>query len=101
MAGKKTIVRQAELRILASADHESIMLIEGKIAAGLGARNNMQSDTHFKIIRELRLAGYYRKKCDDQCPEQANYPEHHTTDSHSATAITPRIAVGISHPQKT
>jgi hypothetical protein len=41
MARKETVMRQAELCVLATADHERLVLIEGEHASGLRARNDV------------------------------------------------------------
>ena len=46
MARKETVVRQAELSILAAPDHECVVLVECEVASGLRARNNMKCYTH-------------------------------------------------------
>jgi len=46
MTREKTVVRQAELSILASPDEEGIVLVECKVAANLGSGYNMKSHQH-------------------------------------------------------
>src|SRR6188474_425895 len=42
MARKKPVVGQAELGVLAPADHKCIVLIETEVPAGLGARHDVE-----------------------------------------------------------
>jgi len=37
MARKESVLRQAELRVVTSPDHESVVLVESEVAAGLWA----------------------------------------------------------------
>ncbi|HSU25423.1 MAG TPA: hypothetical protein VLI65_05550, partial [Pyrinomonadaceae bacterium] len=46
VAREETVVRQAELSILAAPDHKCVVLIECEVASGLRARNNMKCYTH-------------------------------------------------------
>ena len=55
MAREKTVVRQAEVRVFATPNEECVVLVECKIASGLGSRNYMQSDTHCDDYREIPI----------------------------------------------
>jgi hypothetical protein len=46
MAREETVMRQAELSVFAPADHERIVLIEGKCPSRLWARDDIQCYTH-------------------------------------------------------
>lgn len=46
MAGKESVLGQAKLRILASTDHEGIVLVEGEVASGLWSRNYVERYAH-------------------------------------------------------
>jgi hypothetical protein len=47
---KKTVVRQAELGVLAPADHESIVLIKCENASSLRPGHDMQCYTHLQPL---------------------------------------------------
>jgi hypothetical protein len=46
MAREKPVVREAELGVLAAADHERIVLFKCKISSGLWARDDMECNAH-------------------------------------------------------
>jgi len=46
MTREETVVRKAEMRVLASADHECVVLIESKRSSRLRPGHNIKSYTH-------------------------------------------------------
>jgi hypothetical protein len=46
MAGEEPVLRQAELRIFTSPDHEGVVLVEGEVAAGLRPCNYVKRYAH-------------------------------------------------------
>ena len=46
MSGKKPVLRQAELRIFTSPDHEGVVLVEGEVASGLRTCNYVKRYAH-------------------------------------------------------
>jgi hypothetical protein len=46
MTRKKSVVRQAELRILATPDHKGIVLVECEVPPRLGTGNDVQCNAH-------------------------------------------------------
>ena len=50
MTRKKTVVRQAELSVLAPADHEGIVLIKCEDASSLRPGHDMQCYTHLQLL---------------------------------------------------
>jgi hypothetical protein len=53
---KESIVRQAEMRVLTSPDHERIMLIEAVGPAGLWAGYDIEANTHCKEVFKTAAA---------------------------------------------
>jgi hypothetical protein len=46
MAREKSVVRQAEICVLAAADYKGIVLVKGEHSSGLRARDDVQCNTH-------------------------------------------------------
>src|SRR3954464_4796967 len=62
MARKESILRQTELSVLATSDHECIVLVEREVAAGLRPCDDMQRYSHGKSIEFLRSLGQHSEK---------------------------------------
>ncbi|HTK38581.1 MAG TPA: hypothetical protein VL325_08825, partial [Pyrinomonadaceae bacterium] len=55
MARKKPVMRQAELCVLASADHESVVLIKYENAPGLRPGDDVQCNAHQKEYKGIKV----------------------------------------------